>query len=30
MKTFRGYILEEPDFREELISLIEASITKTE
>ena len=30
MKTFTGYILEEPDFREELISLIEASITKTE
>ena len=30
MKSFSGYILEEPIFREEVLSLFEASITKTE
>ena len=30
MKSFSGYILEEPLFRNEVLSLFEASITKSE
>ena len=30
MKTFSGFITEEPTFREEILSLMEASISKSE